>query len=449
MQTPYWNAELETKPWAAVERWHREQLSELISSLKVRSRFYNERLAGIQWGASASCSTAPLSELPFTTKDDIRAAQEEVRPGEPFGTIQAAPLTEIVQCLSSSGTTGDPIYYALTRRDLEVWTDGIANTFFTTGIRPGDVVGHLVGLPMVAGGLPYADAFRRIGATLAWLGGFPTARIISSLRRLQATAILATTSFGLHLTTHCEELMGFPASDLRLKKFVSGGEPGLGQPEIRDSVARGLGLSHVREMMGLGDVMAAMWGECDETGGMHFNAQRYVFVELIDPATGAPVAWKEGAMGEAVYTTFERDATPLLRYRSRDHIVVTATECRCGRTSPKIRCIGRTDDMLFYKGMNVFPSAVRDVIVGGFSGIATPYVRLIKERPDQVRFDEPIPVEVEAARGTSPEAMIGIAAAIEQRVREQLQIRVRVTLVPTGAIPRGAYKTALTHVRPA
>ena len=123
-----------------------------------------------------------LADLPFTTKDEIRRSQAERRPGEPFGRHQGVPLSAVVQTLSSSGTTGEPVIFALTGADLEVWRDGIATGFFTAGIRRDDVVAHLVGLPGVAGGLPYADGFRRIGATLAWIGGLATERIIRSSR---------------------------------------------------------------------------------------------------------------------------------------------------------------------------------------------------------------------------------------------------------------------------
>ena len=147
--------------------------------------------------------------------------------------------------------------------------------------------------------------------------------------------------------------------------------------------------------MGIGDVMSALWGECDDASGMYFCAQRHVAVELIDPVTGARVPWREGAEGEPIYTTFDREATPTLRYRSADHVVVLGTECRCGRTASKIRCIGRTDDMLIYKGMNVYPSAIRDVVLSRFSDAVAPYMRIWKERKDQVRLDSPIPLEIE------------------------------------------------------
>lgn len=128
----------------------------------------------------------------------------------------------IVQAITSSGTTGLPLYYALTERDIEIFTDAIANTWYTAGIRKNDVVAHLVGLPMVAGGLPYADGFRRIGATLCWLGGFPTDRILRETPRLRATALLATTSFGLYLSEQWDAVGRDTGVPSRLAKVLCG-----------------------------------------------------------------------------------------------------------------------------------------------------------------------------------------------------------------------------------
>jgi phenylacetate-coenzyme A ligase PaaK-like adenylate-forming protein len=447
MQQSYWDAELDTRPWAEVEAWQAQQIADFVPQLLKRSEFYKEHLQASASAIAGRRTLDALNAIPFTTKDELRRAQLTAKAGSPFGANQAAAVDDIVQAVSSSGTTGEPMYYALTRRDLDAWMGGIANVFFTCGIRPHDVVAHLVGLPMVAGGLSYADGFRRIGATLAWLGGFPTERVLTALPRLQASAILATTSFGLHLADHCTELIGGTAADLGVKKFLSGGEPGLGHPEIRAKISNAWNTSHIRECMGIGDVMSALWGECDDASGMHFCAQRHVAVELIDPVSGACVPWREGAEGEPVYTTFDREATPTLRYRSADHVIVLGTECRCGRTAPKIRCIGRIDDMLIYKGMNVYPSAIRDVVLSRFSDAVTPNMRIWKQHKDQVRFDTPIPLEIERRPEVEASRFTSIRGAIEAEVRSRLQIRVDVTIVEPRTIPRTAYKTALVQVR--
>ena len=447
MQQSYWDVELDRRPWAEVEAWQAQQIAGFVPQLALRSEFYKEHLRASAGAIAHRRALDALDAIPFTTKDELRRAQLTAVVGSPFGANQAAVLDDIVQAVSSSGTTGEPMYYALTRRDLDAWMDGIANVFFTCGIRQQDVVAHMVGLPMVAGGLSYADGFRRIGATLAWLGGFPTERVLTALPRLQASAILATTSFGVYLADHCRELIGCTPAELGIKKFMSGGEPGLGEPEIRAKISRAWDTSHIRECMGIGDVMSALWGECDDASGMHFCAQRHVAVELVDPVTGARVPWREGAEGEPVYTTFDREATPTLRYRSADHVVVLGTSCQCGRTAPKIRCIGRTDDMLIYKGMNVYPSAIREVVLSRFSDAVTPYMRILKQRKDQVRFDSPIPFEIERGPELGASQLPVVRVAIETEVRSRLQIRVDVTIVEPGTIPRTAYKTALVQLR--
>lgn len=444
----YWNAELETLPWADLERWQAEQATAMLGPLRRRSKLYARLHAGVS-GDLILRSAADLAALPFTFKDDLRAAQEAATDERPFGDNQAAPQSEIVQAISSSGTTGRPLYYALTARDVETIGDAVANVWFTAGIRKDDVVAHLVGLPMVAGGLPYADGFRRIGATLCWLGGFPTERILREMRHLRVTALLATTSFALHLSEQWEAVGRETGVASRLKKVIGGGEPGLGQPELRRRIVGGLALTHLRETMGLGDVIPSMWGECEAEDGMHFNARRHVMLELIDPESGQAVPWREGATGEIVYTALDREATPVVRYRSRDHAEVVGMGCACGRTGPRIRIVGRTDDMLIYKGMNVFPTAIRDLVVERFAGRIEPMLRLWKATREQVRFDGPIEVDVEASAPLDDATRSALAGEIEASVRERLQVRIAVTVLDRGGLPRGVYKNAIAAVRDA
>ncbi len=444
----YWNEELETLPWPQVERWQAAQLTASLARIRGTSRLYERLHAGLP-DAPSFTTLGDLQALPFTFKDDLRAAQEAADDASPFGLNQAVPRDRIVQAVASSGTTGRPLYYAMTRADADACADAIANVWFTAGLRPGDIVAHLVGLPMVAGGLPYADGFRRLGAILCWLGGFPTERILREMRHLRVTAMLSTTSFALHLSEQWAAAGRETGLPSHLHTVLGGGEPGMQQREVRARIASGLALSRVRDAMGLGDVMPSMWSECEAEDGMHFNAQRYVAVELIDPDSGDRTEWQDSATGELVYTTFARESMPVVRYRSRDHVQVVAMRCACGRTSPRMRCIGRTDDMLIYKGMNLFPSALRDLVGTQFAGRAAPLLRIWKERADQVRFDDPIPVEIETEAPLDDAAARALAREIEDLTRARLQVRVAVTLVAPGALPRSMYKQSLVAVRPA
>jgi len=168
-------------------------------------------------------------------------------------------------------------------------------------------------------------------------------------------------------------------------------------------------------------------------------------VELMDPDTGKHLPWEPGVCGEPIYTTIAREATPIIRYASHDFVRVEGVDCPCGRTSPRIRCIGRVDDMLIYKAMNVFPSAIRDVVLKHFEAHLTGYVQVVKDYAEQVRFDDPIPVDVEV-RESVPDQM-KLKRDIENKVRELLTIRIVVNTVRPGAIERTQYKTPLVRVR--
>jgi phenylacetate-coenzyme A ligase PaaK-like adenylate-forming protein len=346
----YWDRDFETRPWAWIESWQAQQVAAMLDTLPQRSELYRELLGpagsriGLRgyWVSRGRLPTLDMLEtVPFTTKDELRRAQERPPPGRPLGAQQAVPREYLVQIIASAGTTGQPVFSALTVRDHEIWNDAIANAFWTAGLRPDDIVAHLAGQPSVAGGWPLADGLRRLGAAVIWMNGCSPEQVLARLATLRVTSVLTTTSGGVQLAG--ETLGDTSAADLGVRKLLAGGEPGLAVPEIRRLIEEGWRITHVRDMMGLAEVMANMWSECEDASGMHFNAAKYVVVELVDPGSGSRLPWTEGASGEAVYTTFDRDATPVLRYRSADQLEVTGTRCACGRTSPKVRYLGRFD----------------------------------------------------------------------------------------------------------
>jgi phenylacetate-CoA ligase len=215
------------------------------------------------------------------------------------------------------------------------------------------------------------------------------------------------------------------------------GEPGGGEPAMRRTLEDYWNAS-VTEAMGIGDISVSLWGECEEKQGMHFSGQGFVHVELVHPESGAPVEMKDGARGELVYTHLRHRAAPLLRFRSRDHVEMHAGLCACGRPAPRVRCIGRTDDMLIVRGVNLFPSAVREV-VNRFAPKVSGAIR-IRPRADGVRQEPPLPLEVELAKGVPSE---GIDEEIRRTIRETLLVTTEVTLVPWGTLPRSDYKSKL------
>jgi phenylacetate-CoA ligase len=193
--------------------------------------------------------------------------------------------------------------------------------------------------------------------------------------------------------------------------------------------------------MGIGDIGPSLWGECERQQGMHLGARGFVHAELIDPGSGAAVELSDGASGELVLTHLRHQAAPLLRFRTRDHVEAWTSPCDCGRTTLRVRCIGRTDDMLIVRGVNVFPSAVREV-VSAFAPDVSGHI-LVRPQADGVKQEPPLPVSVELARDARPGAEL--ADAIRERLRSVLVVQMRVELVPWGTLQRSEYKSKLVE----
>jgi phenylacetate-CoA ligase len=225
-----------------------------------------------------------------------------------------------------------------------------------------------------------------------------------------------------------------------VERVLVAGEPGGGQPALRARLEQAWG-AVVTEAMGIGDIGPSLWGECEEQDGMHLGARGFVHPELIDPETEAAVPLEDGASGELVLTHLRHRAAPLLRFRTRDHVHVKTSPCPCGRTGPRVRCVGRTDDMLIVRGVNVFPSAVRDV-VEGFVPAVSGHV-LIRPQAEGVRQEPPLPVAVELGREAAADE--ALAERIRERLREALVVQTRVELVPYGTLQRSDYKSKLVE----
>jgi phenylacetate-CoA ligase len=216
------------------------------------------------------------------------------------------------------------------------------------------------------------------------------------------------------------------------------GEPGGGEPSFRARLEQGWGAT-VTEAMGIGDIGISLWGECEHRDGMHLGARGFVHPELIDPESGAPVEMADGATGELVLTHLRHRAAPLLRFRTRDHVEVRMSPCPCGRTGPRVRCLGRTDDMLIVRGVNVFPTAVREV-VGAFAPRVSGNI-VVRPAVPGVKQDPPLPVAVELPEGAPGDE--ALATAIRERLRDVLVVQTRVELVPWGSLQRSEYKSKL------
>jgi phenylacetate-CoA ligase len=430
-----WDREVETASTVSVEAWAEAAWQRQLSRLPNSSPFYARKLREAGLG-TARIRLADLTALPFTTKQELKQAVEE-RP--PFGTNAGVRPERIKRVYQTSGTTGAPSVIALSEADVETWTVIGTRTYYATGIHDHHSVLSTFGAgPFVAGHTNFV--LPRIGARAVPVGPGDTERVLFAMRAGIVDTMLVTPSFAQYLANrvvHAEDDRG-PSTLLHL---VVGGEPGGGIPAVRDHIQDTLEVI-VNEIMGIGDVAASLFGECPLQQGMHFSGTGHVWPELVDPETREPMAIETGAVGELAYTHLTREAMPVVRFLSGDVVRVEGTSCPCGRTSFRMRCIGRRDDMFIVRGVNVYPSAIL-AVVGDFRPRVTGRARVALPE-GTVSIEPPVPVEVEV----SGEADAALAGDLEAAIRARLTFRARVDLVPEAAFGESAWKTRLTVTRP-
>jgi phenylacetate-CoA ligase len=421
------------RPWneqlALDDETYRAQLAYLLE----RSRFYQQKL-GLSSAGDAG-GLAEIASLPVTEKPELKATATEENP---VGAHLCVDRSEIVRIYSTSGTTGTPSYIPLTARDLDDWVTGSARSYAASGVSAGQrIVSTYNAGPFVAGAA--LASFDLIGLCHIPVGTGHTERLVRAIELLRPEAAVLTPSYAAHLLEWTAE-RGFDLRSSSVERVLVAGEPGGGEPAFRARLEEGWG-ARVTEAMGIGDIGISLWGECEEQDGMHLGARGFVYPELIDPSTGQSIAMEDGASGELVLTHLRHQAAPLLRFRTRDHVHVRTSPCPCGRTGPRVRCVGRTDDMLIVRGVNVFPAAVRDV-VGGFAPRVSGHIR-VRPAAEGVKQEPPLPVAVELAEGV--EADEDLAETIRERIRAVLVVQTRVELVPWGGLGRSEYKSNLVE----
>ncbi len=428
--------DVEARPWgeqlALDDEAYRRQLAYLLG----RSAFYRAKLgaAGIDT-AEAAGGLGEIARLPLTEKDELRATRTAE---SPIGAHLCAEPAELVRIYSTSGTTGMPSYVPLTASDLDNWVTGSARSYAASGVAAGErIVSTYNAGPFVAGAA--LAAFDRIGLVHVPVGTGNTERLLQAIESLRPDAVVTTPSYAEHLVERASE-RGLDLAASSVRRLLVAGEPGGGEPGFRGKLEAGWG-ARVTEAMGIGDIGVSLWGECEQQDGMHLGARGFVHPELIDPDTADALALDDGASGELVLTHLRHRAAPLLRFRTRDHVHVRTSPCPCGRTGPRIRCVGRTDDMLIVRGVNVFPSALREV-VSGFAPRVSGRILVRPEAPG-VKQEPPLSVAVELEHGV--EADPSLADAIRERVRDVLVVRTRVELVPWGSLARSEYKATLVE----
>lgn len=435
-KTRYFNEDIETMSADAIISMQLEKLKTQLEYLENNAVFYQRKLADAGASSREIKALADLADIPFTEKQELRQSQDDF---PPLGGHAAADLRDVVRVHASSGTTGTPSYVGITKYDRQRWIECIARSYWAQGIRSESVFAMGMSIGFFVGGLPLSNAIEEIGATFLPIGTGASDRLISSISAMGATVLATTPSYAIYLAEYARDKMNVKAADLPVRQVVVGGEPGGGVPEMRARIEREWG-AKCTESIGNADVITIHSAECEAQDGCHFMVPDYLLMEIIDPESGQPLSLSNPVVeGEMVFTHLDRQCCPMLRFRTRDHVVIKTTPCACGRTGPRIKCVGRTDDMLIVRGVNVWPSSIKDVVTSFLPNVSGELrIVLVSAGP---KVDPPVKLKVERAKnGKSDE---NLARSIEQRLREKLVFSASVDLVPFGSLPRTEMKSKL------
>jgi len=441
----FWNAARETMPAEQMAALQLAKLKVQLRYLEENSAFYRVKFAAAGFRAQDLRTLEDLAALPFTTKAELREAQEAA---PPFGLHQAAPMDRLVRITSTAGTTGRPVFQAYTRDDTLRRSESIARGLWGFGVRPGDRVINGFALSMFNAGIPFCAAIEHMGALDVPVGAERKAEgMLKMAQEVKATVWIGTPSFAAYLAEKCEEVLGIPPRALGLRVVCGGGESGFELPSFQKRMEEAFGTKHVYDWASTSDAHPNVFAHCRHRNGKHQLTPDFALVQLIDPQSGALVPMRDGAEGEYIFTHLDRQACGLVRYRTGDILRVQTSPCPCGRTGFRMDIIGRSDDMLLVRGMNVFPSALQSV-VDRFAPQTVGRVQVVLPAPGP-KVEPPLRVRVEHAEGIDTSGLAALKRSIEAAIRADLTVTTDILLVPAGTLGRTETKTRYIVVEPA
>jgi phenylacetate-CoA ligase len=422
-----WNEEFETMPRADLKRLQLERLKETVARATAKVPFYRDLYAKAGVSADDIESLEDIAKLPFTTKQDLRDHY-------PFGMF-AAPLREFREIHATSGTTGKMIIAGYTAKDLDLWAELMARTLTAGGATADDIIQSAYGYGLFTGGLGVHIGGQRIGALVVPISGGLTTRQVEIMKDFGSTVLCCTPSYALVLAEEAARMGVDLRGEAKLRAGFFGAEAW--SEGMRKEIQERLGLQAF-DIYGLAEMIGpGVAAECPFHTGLHINEDHF-YPEIINPVTGEPLG--DERMGELVLTALTKEGMPIIRYRTRDRTTLRTERCDCGRTVARMdKVLGRTDDMLVIRGVNVFPSQVEHILLQ-FVDLEPQYALFVDRGADHL---DQLEVWVEATRPLY-ERGDGILEAMAGRVRkalkEHLFVATAVKVVAPGTIPRSQGK---------
>ncbi len=418
-KSEYLDPELETMSREQIEALQVERLKATVAHC-MNNPIYKARLEKAGVTPESITSVEDIRRIPFTTKQDLRE-------NYPFG-LASVPLTECVRLHSSSGTTGNPTVILHTQKDLDEWANQVARNLWMVGLRPDDVFQNSSGYGMFTGGLGFQYGAERLGMLTVPAAAGNSLRQIKFMTDFGTTALHAVPSYVTRLYEVMQEQGVDPRKDTKLKILAIGAEPH--SEEQRQRIENMFGVKAYNSF-GMSEMCGPGVGfECKEQNGLHFWEDYYI-VEIVDPETLEPVP--DGEIGELILTSINREAMPLLRYRTRDLTRVLGRGCPCGRNHVRIdRMKGRSDDMMVLRGVNIFPIQIEKILMQ-FKELASNY--LITLTTDDNNDNMTVEVELEDLFTDDYQKLIQLQKDVKRALKDEILLTPHVKLVPKGSLP--------------
>lgn len=445
----------ERKPWNPVESLPRDELRKLqwsrlqpqLAYNYEHSSFYRKRFDDLGTKPEDIRSWEDFQQIPTMNKDLHRRAQEESieQFGHPYGTLACAPTEDFLMINATSGTTGMPTFYTSTKHDLAVVNELQARKFWRLGLRPGDRVVHGFSLSLFVGGVPMTEAMKNYGLCVIPVGAEAGShRLLETAALTRPRALTCTPSYAEYLVEKAPETLGHSIDELGIEILMCGGEPGVGLPEVRQRLETAYG-ARIYDFIGATHTFHGVSCDLEKYQGLHLVSEDHCILELLDPVTKQVMEIEDGVIGEMVFTYLDFRGTPLLRYAIGDMLQVFTEPCACGWPGMRFKIIGRSDDMLIVKGVNVFPGAIRNV-VSQFSPRTTGHMRVVLDQPGH-SVKPPLRLTVEHGDDVESSAQGRLKAELETMMHDKLKVRPEIELVPNGTLERSSHKTKLIEIR--
>lgn len=421
----YWNRHFECMDRESLKKVQGERLRETVERVYFNVPYYRNKMQEAGIGPDSISSIDEIVKLPFTTKNDLRD-------NYPFG-LFAVSMSEIVRLHASSGTTGKSTVVGYTRNDISTWSEVMARTLTSAGANRNDFIQIAYGYGLFTGGLGLHYGGEKIGASVIPVSGGNTNRQLQLMKDFGTTVLACTPSYALYIAEAIHE-SGIRLEDLKLRAGVFGAEPWT--ENMRHEIEDKLKIKAI-DIYGLSEVIGpGVASECLVQDGLHINEDHF-FPEIIDPETLKPLP--EGSLGELVFTTITKEGLPLIRYRTRDLTRLNYSKCKCGRTLVRMdKCMGRSDDMLIIRGVNLFPSQIETLLLEMKE--IKPHYRIIVDRINNLDTME---LQVEIAEEFFQDRISQlqtIRSALQDKLESATGLAIKVTLVEPKTIERSEGK---------